>query len=812
MRHELRGGLRSFALVAAALQAFAQSPAPATLYVSPRGDDRNSGVTPAHAWRSLDRVQQAIDGGVFASGGLVLLERGGVYPGRLAISGRKDFALSSYGAGALPEITGLARLANWERVDGHRWRSVCNECAQAPSILIRDGRTLPLARWPNSDAPDGGYRFYRSASGSISITDPRLPSGIDWTGAEVVLRTAPWILDRLPVISHRGAVLTFGRPATYSIPEGFGYFLQNHPAALDRDGEWIFDPATRSITVFLASTTPADHQFAVSVIDRLLHISRADGIDISDIQLTGSRIANLEIRDSARVRIANVFSRQAGELGIGCIKCRDFQMRDSDIEGALNTGLDVYECSNCLVERNRVRDIATIAGMGRGGDAQYNGVNFGGRNAVLSRNQVSRTGYLGIDVRGSAEIIQNLVSDFNLVKTDGAGIYMWRNRDVRVTGNLVRNGVGAKGGVPWTQPATHGIYIDDQSENVAIAGNSVLGVEGYGIFLHNTRGVRIDRNTVVDGGQAQVFYDDSALGSFEVTGTAVRDNVFVGLRAGALQSGARSTGSPAFYRSLGWMSGNLYCAPFAEAVFGSSVPEQPRMLLETWQRLVGTDSDSRTCGARYELNSVRGVTGPDRVANGRFDADLQYWFGWPMEALSAAWDSGRLRLRHTGAAPLIHYDTFTGPVEAGQYYRIRFDAFSDQPDRILHVYLRKAAGDFGPLTQAADVRLGPLSRRYELVFRAQATESGSLAIFELPNASQVVWLDNVQVEPVDVAAAPPEAAVRVEVNDTFQPRILAPGEELTEPSGRVWAPAIGIPLDPLSVRVFFRRIPTQAVN
>lgn len=812
MRQKSRGALRFVAFLAAVLQCFAQSPGPVAFFVSPRGDDRGSGTTPAQAWRTLSRVQQAIDAGVFGSGGAVLLERGGVYPGGLAARDLKSFALSSYGAGTPPEITGLVPLTNWEPVGENRWRAVCADCTRPPSLLTRDGRTLPLARWPNADAADGGYRSYWSANGSVSITDPLLPPGIDWTGAEVVLRTAPWILDRLPVISHRGAILTFGQPATYPIPAGFGYFLQNHPAALDQDGEWTFDPATRAVTVFLASTTPAGHHFAVSVTDRLLYITRGQEIDISDIQLTGSSISNVEIRNSSGIRISNVFSRQAGELGVGCIKCRDFQMRESEIEGALNTGLDVYECSNCLVERNRISNIAMIAGMGRGGNAQYNGVNFGGRNAILARNQVSRTGYLGIDVRGSAEILQNLVSDFNLVKTDGAGIYMWRNRDVRIIGNLVRNGAGAKGGVPWTQPATHGIYIDDQTEDVRIAGNSVLNVEGYGIFLHNTRGVRIDGNTVVDAGQAQVFYDDSASGGFQVTATSVRDNVFVGLRPGAVQSGARSIASPDFYRSLGWMSGNVYCSPFAEAIFGSSLPEQPRMLLENWRRLVGTDGDARTCETRLNLHTVTRVTGADRVANGRFDSDLRYWFGWPMESLSATWDNGRLQLRHTGTAPLVHYDTFLGAVEAGKYYRVRFDAFSDQPDRLLHVYLRKAEGDFAALTEAADIRLGPLSRSYELVLRAARTESGSLAIFELPNSSQVVWLDNIQVEPVEVQALPPEAAVRVEVNQTFAPRTLVAEEEWTDASGRSWPRGSRILMDPLSVHVYFRPRPAQSAN
>ena len=67
-----------------------------------------------------------------------------------------------------------------------------------------------------------------------------------------MVRSATWILDRLPIASFAGGVLRFASPATYDLRPGYGYFIQNHPAALDRDGEWTFDAATRAVTVFLA--------------------------------------------------------------------------------------------------------------------------------------------------------------------------------------------------------------------------------------------------------------------------------------------------------------------------------------------------------------------------------------------------------------------------------------------------------------------------------------------------------------------------------------------------------------------------------
>ena len=63
----------------------------------------------------------------------------------------------------------------------------------------------------------------------------------------------------------------------------------------------------------------------------------------------------------------------------------------------------------------------------------------------------------------------------------------------------------------------------------------------------------------------------------------------------------------------------------------------------------------------------------------------------------------------------------------------------------MRVYLRKWDPDYRLLGLAIDVPLGAKPRSFEYVIPATQEEPRSLLIFELPLASEVVWLDNVPV-------------------------------------------------------------------
>ncbi len=777
------------------------------VYVSPDGDDQAAGDSPDNAWATLAAVQRAIDSGGFAAGGEIRLARGAVFGGSLAINklvlpADATLVVTAYGDGPAPVIRGFAALTAWEDAGGGRWRTRCESCRSRPATLTRDRSVMPIARWPNPDEADGGYLYYQSASGRTGLTDDALAGPVDWTGGEAVVRSAAWILDRLPITAHKGATLTFGAPASYDIPKGYGYFIQNHPAALDRDGEWVFDPATSSITVLLNGSTPSTHDFAVTSTDTLIAVNGSQGFALSDVRLEGANRANLEIQQSGRIAIRRVESVQSGDVGIRCINCNGLLIEDSLVDQAANHGVDIFNCADCLVQGSRITNTATIAGMGRSGNGQYNGVRFGGTNAVFRRNTVSRTGYLGIDIRGAARIEQNVFTEPNLVKTDGGGIYTWGNKSVEIVGNLVLNGAGSKSGVPWNDPATSGIYIDDQSEDMRVRGNTVVSVGTHGIFLHNTRAITVEGNLIVDAGAAQIAYIHDTLAYNSVTETLIRDNTFVSRLSGSRMARATTSTGPEFFTSIGPMTGNRYCSPFADPVFQTA---SSSVFLDAWQRTVDTDRDAQLCPQRYAPYRVIEVTGANRVTNGTFDKDISSWFCWPTGSLEAAWDAGRFRMRHTTDAPIIHCDEPVGLIENGQYYRLRFESQSDKPGHVLRAYLRKWDPDYRMLSPAVDLPLDDQKRSWEFVLPGTGNEARSLLIFELANSSQVAWLDNVRLEPVRAQPADRNQLVRVEVNPSADPLILELAEDRTDLQGNPLPAGSRVTVPPFGAVVLFAR-------
>jgi hypothetical protein len=121
------------------LDSFAQA---ATYFISPSGDDSNSGVSKENAWLTLDKVNQVH----FEAGDSILLEAGGVWNGQMCPLGSgepgKPIRLGSYGDGPMPVInTGREEGVGIQLVNQSWWEIQGIEiCSGAPHELgIRRG-------------------------------------------------------------------------------------------------------------------------------------------------------------------------------------------------------------------------------------------------------------------------------------------------------------------------------------------------------------------------------------------------------------------------------------------------------------------------------------------------------------------------------------------------------------------------------------------------------------------------------------------------------------------------------------------------
>jgi parallel beta-helix repeat protein len=680
------------------------TPATTAFYVSNRGNDANAGRTVEQPWRTLARVQHELADGKLRPGDQLLFARGSTFTGTLTLNNQAKgtaaapITLAAYGSGAPPLLSGLQRLVGWQALGNQRWQLNCTTCSGIPALLLINGEAQRLARWPNLDEGDEGYRYYNAFAGRTSITDDSLPVDQNWVGGEVVLRSIAWILDRLPIAKQAGGTLSFSTPASYDIGPGWGYFIQNHLAALDREGEWLYDAASKTITLQWSSD-PNTARIEIPSATTLLEIRGSAYVVLRDLALYGASQDVVNAADCANITLDQIVIRYSGDEALRVDNCSAFTLRNALVQDSMNVGVRMQPCPNCLVTGTTIERIGLLAGMGGNGDGQYFATDLGGSGFVIEKSIVREVGYLGIALYGSALARNNLVSGFNRVKNDGAGIYTYRNTDVAILNNIVRDAAGSKAGNAWGSSATHGIYIDDNSERVTVQGNTVANVGNAGIFLHNTRNVTVTENLIFAVGEAGILLVDDALGTYALEQSLLRQNQIVvrSLPMITVQSDLNAK----LFDTLGMIDGNRFCDPFGDPLLQVNLPQvgASTLGLAQWQADYGRDLSSTVCADRYPARTVIGAAGVNLVNNGTFTSNLNGWFGWPDDTLDARWESGRLDggslwLGYKGTATAFHYDTGIGGVQTGQSYRLRFSALGLAGRPALKAYLRQSGAPY----------------------------------------------------------------------------------------------------------------------
>ena len=682
-----------------------------------------------------------------------------------------------------------------------------------PASLLVSGIPQPLARWPNLDEADEGYRYFTGFSGRNSITDSALPANPNWAGGELVLRPIAWILDRLTIVSHTGNTLVTAEDSSYPIELGWGYFIQNHLAALDRNGEWVYNRNDKTITLQWP-TDPNALVVEVPIRNTLIEIRNSQHVRFQDLELRGAQNNLLDVGGCSHLVLERLSMRFAGDRALLLNSCPNSQLTESTISDSMNNGLQLYACANCRVAHTQIERIGLVAGMGRNADGQYVGAETGGtagNPAIFEHNTVSHIGYIAIDLRGPALTQFNVVSDWNRVKMDGAGIYTYRNADITITNNLVGGAYGSTAGTPWSSTGTHGIYIDDDSERITVSHNVSANISGAGVYLHNTRNVTVTNNLVFNVDEVGLLLIDDQLGTYGVDNSYIRENVVA--TRGVPMVEARSTQTNAFFNTLGLLNYNQYCDPFGEPVFRVELPSSGATLktLAQWRSDHGLDLNSTKCADRYPTHLVSGPPGPDRVSNGTFNNDLASWFGWPDDTLDATWETGRLDggsllLGHNGPSPNLHFDNPIGAVQSGQTYRLQLSSIGITGAPTLSAYLRQAGEPYTRISNIAPVPTSPQRTEHEVFLDVTANQTDTLLIFEMGAPGKYVGLDNVVLQVVTATIQSMAEVTRFEANATAAPiTITLTGYSYHGVDGTLYPAGSSITLQPNEAIVLLRR-------
>jgi hypothetical protein len=583
------------------------------IYVSNDGDNTNSGTLEA-PYKTIAHAAS-----VMVPGDTVVI-RGGTYTEEVVLksgTAEKSTIIKAY-EGEEVIVDGRLPLTNWVNAGTNIWEATATGLNSRPSALSINDELKALGRHPNIDAANGGYWSIDSHTGLTSITSNSLTSDYDWTGAEIVIRAAHWMLDKATVQAHSGNTVTFNDNNVTNIRDKYGFFFQNTPSALDVDGEWCYINASKKIQLY-STTDPSALDIAVANINYSFNLENKSNIIIEGIKFIGSKLASVRMYNSENFIIRNCTFEKTGAYA--CIMGKRWNNTFTKNITFENNTFSKTQSSciegggeNITVTGNSFTDIAMVPGMGVSGN-KYLGLHIYVDNLLLEKNRFVRIGYMPMHLASSsnAHINKNYIDSFLMILDDGGGVYFYTgttgntNVNRKITDNIILNGIGALDGTDRKWTGLDGIYYDDNSSNIISEGNTIAYIDGPGINYHNSHNISSINNTVFACKYGVKFQTDK-INDANVINNTVKNNIIVStdIYDDELMFKYLNYRSPnggqAGLQAIGVVDSNYYCKPFAgDQIFSAFNTKYNH---EGWKNYSGFDKNSVLSPVQYESFDV----------------------------------------------------------------------------------------------------------------------------------------------------------------------------------------------------------------
>lgn len=607
-------------------------------YVSTSGNDSNNGLSPATAWKTLNKVNVQS----FSAGDAILLNSVDTFAGTITVptsgNSTNPITVSAYGP-----ITSKPVISGFTTVTGFTKRSNTNVYVKHvpttvdPEILTVNGVQYAQGRTPNANRFSPAYSDYYhidSHTGTTSITDTECSAAVtNWVGAEIVLRTGNhmnWL--RSTIATHSTNTLTFTNTDNLSITDGYGYFIQKDLRTLDQFGEWYFNGTTDSLYFY---GNPAGYTIKISTVDKLIDVNTRDYITAKNIKFEGANLS----------AIATAYSSGASNLTIDYC---DFDFNNRSVYGHSAAEMTVTHCnmlrnSFCAVYQhwysdgsyfanNTIDSTGLVIGAGKGEGAWYNGIGLyanyakhtnSAKNLIVEYNQVKNSGYMGIIIAGDTAICRyNYVDKYNMIKSDGGAIYYGGQTtftNVKILNNVVLNGVisdetlgTAINTAAW---ASYNLYIDYNSSYVTLDGNTSSNSIGAGIMIHMSDHITITNNTVFDCTTGIKFQELTGY-SRPVRNITMNNNIVVSKKPAQETLSYRSLLND--FASTGTINYNYYAKPFSiDPVFVLMVNTFTKSAYDFSGYKTATSQDANSVVSTVQIqndDSVRYYSNPTNAA------------------------------------------------------------------------------------------------------------------------------------------------------------------------------------------------------
>lgn len=752
------------------------------------GDDNRSTLlarSPKTPWKTTKKLNDFFS--QLQPGDSVLFKRGEVFFGAISMTKEgtdtKPIVLGAYGTGERPVISGFTTVSTWKSLGGGIYESETLSTQPNLNLVVIDGVNHAMGRFPNDNAANKGYLSFES-NGPNFIVDNQLSSANNWKGAELVIRTTRWTIERLPITAHNRRQLNYGSSLDNGLTNGYGYFIQNHLKTLDKFGEWFYNATTKKLYVFFGNTPTANVKVQVGTVNLLIE-PRANNLVIDNVTLTGANQYAV-YNDWINLRNLKIQNSQILFSGIDAIKLSqrlNFVLENCTITNSNSKAINLHHNNiRPTVRNNNITDTGVFPGMIA--DDQAYAIVSNAKGLVAEYNNIINTGYVGIRFTGDSNLIKNnYIDKFCTVLDDGAGIYTWTggqnaiHKKRSVIGNIIVNGIGAPEATNQPQFfAAEGIYLDDNATNVEVSGNSVAHCSNNGLFLHNARDIQVTNNTFFNNSvQFTTVHDD--LGQ-AITNLTVSNNRFFSKKTEQINALLRSKEND--FQNIGNFSGNYYARPLDDnmTIYTENYKTNAKKWYDfnAWQASLGKNKEAGTSPVKVPAFTVTSLDeNRSKYPNKGFETGISGLYCWsPTNDCFTTWtttsplDRRAIKVSGTGYG---QFSLDVGSIDRNKQYILRFSIIGER-ESDLNVYLVQTNSPWQTLSTVKAVKITPTKTNYEILFANPVSEAVTSVMFQSVNGRFSYWLDDVGLYEATTAPTNPDDYIRFEYNPTKKDKTI----------------------------------------
>ncbi len=765
-------------------------------FSSTTGDDLRTPAQAQHVntpWKTLNKLNTFFSN--LNGGDTIFLKKGDTFYGSMTISKSglpgQPIVISSYGNGNMPVISGLVPVSGWNKNKDGIYESNL-EIEDLPlNMVTLNNIEYAMGRYPNYQAGGKGWKTIASHIANNSIADNSLAPNPDWTGGEAVIRKNHYVIDRNKITAHAGNILSYTSGTHYAPANGFGYFIQNHLATLDQFGEWYYDSSSKKLLVYFGSSVSNTFNVKASNINTLITSRKHDYISFNNLLLEGSNQKGFYLYYSNHISIKNCSIIFSGGDAIDGFNTESLSVENCSINYSNNNALNLSgACNNTSILNNSIKNTGLFEGMAGNSSLTFSGINITGDHNIIKYNHIDSTGYTAIRFDGSyCEVLNNYIDNFCFIKDDGGGILTNNNnapvarQDQKITGNIILHGIGAPGGTNSSVSMANGIYLDDNSANIEVAGNTVAYTTNAGLLLHNSHDILVKNNTFYGNATQMILQKDAASVAL-VRDNIVVNNIFVSKDATQFTASFFTNSNATDIDSFGRIDSNYYSRPIDDSVtISTSYVDKPVgkinkfYSLEEWKSGYNKDLSSKRPSFQLSAFKINDLGKVNKVPNGNFDKNQPGINGFRCKTAwknSGVLDGGYLQVTSLPNFPDSYITIPVGNIQAGKNYILRFTlAGAGSNEKTIGIYLRANGAPYTNLAQKVYRNIIGARHNYEIGFSAVKDDPNALLIFALNEPNVTYSIDNIQLYEANATITRPEDHLLFVYNPGNSPKKLS---------------------------------------